>query len=69
MDDTENYLNSILKKRIGSVVNQSGFSKNGHTVARLPQQEEKIESMPTVFRKKYETVYHNTQSPSYNNPR
>ena len=53
MDETENYLNSILQKRIGSVVNTSAFTKNGNTVARLPQQEEKLESMPTVFRKKH----------------
>lgn len=38
MDETENYLNSILQKRIGSVVNTSAFTKNGNTVARLPQQ-------------------------------
>ena len=58
MEDTEKYLNSILQKRMGSVINQSAASKNAHTVTRLPRQEEKIESMPTVFRKKYETVYH-----------
>lgn len=28
----------------------------------MPQQVETVESMPTVFRKKYETVYHNSQS-------
>lgn len=38
MDDTESYLNGILQKRIGSVVNVSAFTKNGSTVARLPQQ-------------------------------
>lgn len=69
MDETENYLNSILQKRIGSVVNTSAFTKNGNTVARLPQQEEKIESMPTVFRKKHETVYMNSQAPSYKEAR
>lgn len=38
MDETENYLNNILQKRIGSVVNASAFTKNGNTVARIPQQ-------------------------------
>ena len=53
MDDTENYLNSILQKRMGSVPNYGAFSKNGNTVTRLPKKEEKVESMPTVFRKKH----------------
>lgn len=56
MDETEKYLNSILAKRLGSVVNQSSFTKNASTVARLPLQEEPVDKMPTVFRKKYETV-------------
>ena len=38
MEETENYLNKILQKRIGSVVNQSSFNKNGHTVTRVPKQ-------------------------------
>ena len=37
MDETENYLNSILEKRMGSVPNAGGFSKNGGTVTRLPK--------------------------------
>jgi hypothetical protein len=49
-------LNSILSKRLGSVVNQSAYSKNPNTVARVPLQEEPVDKMPTVFRKKYETV-------------
>lgn len=61
MDETENYLNSILQKRMGSVINTSSYNKNGYTVVRVPQQEEKIESMPTVFRKKHETIYQNSQ--------
>lgn len=42
MDDTEEYLNDILKRRLGSVPNYGGFSKKGGTVARLPKKEEKI---------------------------
>ena len=42
---------------MGSVINQNAASKNAATVTRLPRQEEKLESMPTVFRKKHETVY------------
>lgn len=37
MEETENYLNNILKKRLGSVPNQGGFSKNANTVTRLPR--------------------------------
>jgi hypothetical protein len=36
MEDTENYLNSILQKRLGSVANYGHFSKNANTVTRLP---------------------------------
>ena len=36
MDGTENYLNSILKKRLGSVVNYNGSSKTA--VTRIPKQ-------------------------------
>lgn len=42
MDGAENYLNSILEKRLGSVPNYGGFSNNGNTVTRLPKQEEKL---------------------------
>ena len=59
MEDTEKYLNNILQKRMGSVINQSSFKNNANTVTRLPRQEEKLESMPTVFRRKHETVYRN----------
>jgi hypothetical protein len=38
MDETENYLNSILQKRMGSVINTSSYNKNGYTVVRVPQQ-------------------------------
>jgi hypothetical protein len=36
MEDTENYLNSILQKRMGSIPNYGNFSKNANTVTRLP---------------------------------
>jgi hypothetical protein len=35
MDETEKYLNSILEKRLGSVINYGSISKNGQTVTRL----------------------------------
>jgi hypothetical protein len=38
MDETEKYLNSILEKRLGSVINQSAYSKNSNTVTRIPRQ-------------------------------
>ena len=38
MDDTESYLNSILKKRLGSIVNYNSSSKTAHTVSRIPKQ-------------------------------
>lgn len=53
MEQTEDYLNKILQKRLGSVINQNASIRQGSTVTRLPRQEEKIESMPTVFRKKH----------------
>jgi len=56
MDETEKYLNSILSKRLGSVVNDGATTKNPNTVTRIPLSEEPMEKMPTVFRKKYETV-------------
>ena len=56
MNETEKYLNSILNKRLGSVVNQSAYANNASTVARIPLQEEEVAKMPTVFRKKHETV-------------
>jgi hypothetical protein len=64
MSETEKYLNSILSKRLGSVINQAAFSKNPHTVARIPLAEEPVEKMPTVFRKQYETVILNQESVS-----
>lgn len=64
MEETEQYLNKILQKRLGSVINQSAFTKQGSTVTRLPRQEEKIESMPTVFRKKHETIYNSNEEQS-----
>jgi hypothetical protein len=36
MEDTENYLNNILKKRMASVQSYSLFAKNANTVTRLP---------------------------------
>ena len=53
MSETEKYLNSILSKRLGSVINNGASSQNAHTVARIPLAEEPLEKMPTVFRKKY----------------
>jgi hypothetical protein len=38
MEDTENYLNSILKKRLGSIPNYECFSRGGNMVTRLPKQ-------------------------------
>lgn len=49
-------MNGILEKRLGSVPN-ANISKYGTSVTRIPRQEEKVESMPTVFRKKHETTY------------
>lgn len=62
MDETEKYLNSILEKRLGSVINYGSMSRNGQTVTRVAKKEEHIESMPTVFRKKHETIYIPQQS-------
>lgn len=56
MSETEKYLNSILAKRLGSVVNEGATTKNPQTVTRIPLSEEPVDKMPTVFRKKYETV-------------
>ena len=56
MNETEKYLNSILSKRLGSVVNEGATTKNPNTVTRIPLSEESVDKMPTVFRKKYETV-------------
>lgn len=56
---------------MGSVVNYgSSYNKNGQTVTRIPKKEEKIENMPTVFRKKHETVYRpeELKSPSIYSP-
>lgn len=53
MDDTEEYLNNILQKRMGSIPNYGAFSKTGNAVTRIPKKEEKLESMPTVFRQKH----------------
>ena len=39
MEDTENYLNSILEKRLGSIPTYGGFSKNGNNATRLPKRE------------------------------
>jgi len=56
MNETEKYLNSILSKRLGSVVNEGASSKNPNTVTRIALSDEPVDRMPTVFRKKYETV-------------
>jgi hypothetical protein len=64
MDETEDYLNKILQKRLGSVINQSASIQKGSTVTRLPRQEERVESMPTVFRKKHETIYNPNEEQS-----
>ena len=36
MSETEKYLNSILSKRLGSVINNSASTQNANTVARIP---------------------------------
>ena len=38
MQETEKFLNGILEKRLGSVTNNSNFSKYGTSVTRIPRQ-------------------------------
>ena len=59
MEETENYLNVILKKRANAVSNPYGSrsrlpsrSKNLDNLTRIPVTEEKSEDIPTVFRRR-----------------
>lgn len=66
MDDTENYLNSILQKRANAVPNpyasKSRTIKQPDNITRVPIVQEKEEDMPTVFRKKVGTVLNDARS-------
>jgi hypothetical protein len=74
MEETESYLNTILKKRVNAVANPYGSRSrlpsrskaNTDIISRIPMTQERIEDIPTVFRQrdrsKKSITHHNSSS-------